>query len=179
MQRYSPVSSVSATTYNQNDTIINYYISKTEVPLEKDSSYIYRVYDKEAEVGTEYATLTAKDPQTDSFTFVHVSDSQEGSTYFNRVLSQVTDNADFILHTGDVVQNSKYEYEWTEMLDGNFEHLSRIPVMAISGNHETTYNTSGAEETFKHFNNFCSFFFSYFIYSFIWINFCFFYYYWN
>ncbi len=148
-----PVSSVSATTYNENDTIINYYISKTEVQLEKDSSYIYRVYDKEAEVGTEYATLTTKDPQTDSFTFVHVSDSQEGPTYFNRVLSQVSESADFILHTGDVVQNSKYEHEWTEMLDGNFEYLSRIPVMAISGNHETTYNTSGAEETFKHFNN--------------------------
>ena len=148
-----PVSSVSATTYNENDTILNYYISKTEVQLEKDSSYIYRVYDKEAEVGTEYATLTAKDPQTDSFTFVHVSDSQEGPTYFNRVLSQVSESADFILHTGDVVQNSKYEHEWTEMLDGNFEYLSRIPVMAISGNHETTYNTSGAEESFKHFNN--------------------------
>ena len=39
------------------------------------------------------------------------------------------------------------------MLDDNFEYLSRVPVMAISGNHETTYNTSGAEETFKHFNN--------------------------
>ena len=148
-----PVSSVGATTYNENDTIINYYISKTEVPLEKDSSYIYRVYDKEAEVGTEYATLTAKDPQTDSFTFVHVSDSQDGPTYFNRVLSQVSESADFILHTGDVVQNSKYEQEWTEMLDDNFEYLSRIPVMAISGNHETTYNTRGIAETFKHFNN--------------------------
>ena len=148
-----PVSSVSATTYNKNDTVLNYYISKTEVQLEKNSSYIYRVYDKVAEVGTEYATLTTKDPQADSFTFVHVSDSQEGPTYFNRVLSQVADNADFVLHTGDVVQNSKYEYEWTEMLDDNFEYLSRIPVMAISGNHETTYNTRGAAETFKHFNN--------------------------
>ena len=148
-----PVSSVSATTYNENDVVLNYYISKAEVQLEKNSSYTYRVYDKEAEVGTEYATLTTKDPQTDSFTFVHVSDTQEGSTYFNRVLSQVTDSADFILHTGDVVQNSKYEYEWTEMLDGNFEYLSRIPVMAISGNHETTYNTRGVAETFKHFHN--------------------------
>ncbi|MBQ6831743.1 MAG: tyrosine-protein phosphatase [Oscillospiraceae bacterium] len=148
-----PVSSVSATTYNENDTVLNYYISKAEVPLEKDSSYIYRVYDKKAEVGTEYVTLTTNDPQTESFTFVHVSDSQEGATYFNRVLSQVADNAEFIVHTGDVVQNSKYEYEWTEMLDGNFEYLSRIPVMAISGNHETTYNTRGIAETFKHFNN--------------------------
>ena len=148
-----PVSSVSATTYNENDTIVNYYISKTEVQLEKGSSYIYRIYDKEAEVGTEYVTLTAKDPQTDAFTFVHVSDSQEGPTYFNRVLAQVSDNADFILHTGDVVQNSKYEQEWTEMLDDNFAYLSRIPVMALSGNHETTYNTRGIAEIFKHFNN--------------------------
>lgn len=148
-----PISSVSATTYNENDVALNYYISKAEVQLEKNSSYTYRIYDKEMKVGTEYATLTTKDSQTDSFTFVHVSDTQEGSTYFNRVLSQVADNADFILHTGDVVQNSKYEYEWTEMLDDNFEYLSRIPVMALSGNHETTYNTRGIAETFKHFHN--------------------------
>ena len=148
-----PVSSVSATTYNENDIALNYYISKAEVQLEKNSSYTYRIYDKEMKVVTEFATLTTKDPQTDSFTFVHVSDSQDGPTYFNRVLAQVSDSADFILHTGDVVQNTKYEYEWTEMLDGNFEYLSRIPVMAISGNHETTYNTRGVAETFKHFHN--------------------------
>ena len=39
------------------------------------------------------------------------------------------------------------------MLDDNFAYLSRIPVMAISGNHETTYNTRGVAETFKHFHN--------------------------
>ena len=38
------------------------------------------------------------------------------------------------------------------MLDVNFEYLSKIPINAISGNHETVYR-SGSNETYKHFNN--------------------------
>ena len=37
------------------------------------------------------------------------------------------------------------------MLNGNFDALSKLPVMAISGNHETTYR-NGSNEIFKHFN---------------------------
>lgn len=62
-----------------------------------------------------------------------------------------TDGADFIVHTGDVVEYSLYESYWYNMLDKNFTTLCRMPVMAISGNHETLYR-SGSNETFKHFN---------------------------
>ncbi len=147
-----PLSSVSAMSYDSKDYVLSYYISKTQVDLEANSTYVYRAFDKGAEIGTDEATLKTKNPQNNSFTFVHVSDSQDGPKDFKRVLSCVTDKADFLLHTGDVVESSKYEYEWTAMLDENFEYLSRIPMMAISGNHETTYK-SGFNETYKHFHN--------------------------
>jgi 3',5'-cyclic AMP phosphodiesterase CpdA len=96
-------------------------------------------------------TLETNNPQAEAFTFVHVSDTQAYPDYFKRVLTSVVGKANFLLHTGDVVESSKYEYEWTAMLDGNKEYLSQIPIMAISGNHETTYK-NGSNETFKHFN---------------------------
>lgn len=137
--------------YTAGDEVFNFYVSKTEIPLESNCTYVYRAYDKKADIATAEATLKTKDPKSESFTFVHVGDTQDGPSEFERVLSVVVGKADFLLHTGDVVENSKYEYEWTTMLDGNFEYLSSIPVMAISGNHETTYKC-GTEELYKHFH---------------------------
>lgn len=146
------LTSVEASSYTSRDVPITYYISKAEIALEPNTSYIYRAYDKRAGMGTAETTLTTKNANTNSFTVAHVSDSQGGPTYFSRVLSAVTNRADFLIHTGDVVETSKYEEEWTEMLDANYAYLSRIPMMAISGNHETTYK-NGSNETFKHFHN--------------------------
>ncbi len=145
------------TSYTLDDTILTYYIVKAEVQLDPSKTYTYRAYDKYVDVGTELATIETKDLTSTSFTFTHVSDSQcseagATGTYFNSVLAQVVNSSDFIVHTGDVVETSKYENEWKNMLDSNFEYLSQIPIMAISGNHETTYK-NGANETFKHFHN--------------------------
>lgn len=145
------------TSYTTTNTSFTYYVVKAEVQLAPLKSYTYRAYDKYVDVGTELATLETKDLTSSSFTFAHTSDSQcsetgAPGTYFGNVLAQVEKNCDFIVHTGDVVEWSKYESEWKNMLDTNFQYLSKIPVMAISGNHETTYQ-NGANETFKHFNN--------------------------
>ena len=144
-----------ASSYTEQDALFTYYIVKAEVELDELETYTYRAYDKYVDVGTETATLTTKDLDADTFTFAHVSDSQshEGEgTAFGKVLANVVGNNDFILHTGDVVENSKQEIEWERMLDDNFAYLSRIPMMAISGNHETTYKC-GSNETYKHFHN--------------------------
>lgn len=146
------LTSVQASSFKSGDLPITYYVSKTEIALEANASYLYRAYDKRAGVGTAETTLNTKDPNASTFTVAHVSDSQGGPAHFGRVLSAVTDRVDFLIHTGDVVETSKYETEWTEMLDANYANLSRIPMMAISGNHETTYK-NGSNETFKHFNN--------------------------
>ena len=145
-----------ASSYTDNDEKFTYYIVKAEIHMEDLKTYSYYAYDKYVDIGTEVATVRTKDLDSNSFTFVHVSDSQAdssvGGSYFGEVLSNVAGKADFLIHTGDVVENSKHESDWTSMLDGNFEYLSEIPMMAISGNHETTYK-NGSYETDKHFNN--------------------------
>ena len=129
-----------------------YYIVKAEVPLESNTTYTYRAYDKHVQVGSEVATMTTKDTKATTFTFAHVSDSQGASARFREVLKCMSSSVDFLVHTGDFVENSKWESEWNSMIHGSFNYLSKIPVMAISGNHETTYK-NGNNETFKHFNN--------------------------
>lgn len=141
-----------ASSFNEDGSVLTYYISKTEITLSTNTTYVYRAYDKQVKIGTKETTLKTKDPKKSTFTFVNVTDTQNGSSYFNRVLSSVTDKADFLIHTGDIVESGAYEKEWTDMLEGNFEYLSRIPLMHASGNHESTYK-GGPNEAYKHFNN--------------------------
>ena len=149
-----PVHTEKATS-NDESGIIEYYVSKVEIKLDESSTYTYRIYDKYVDISTATVTLSTKDLSANSFSFAHVSDSQSsGNTgsLFGAVLSNIVGVNDFVLHTGDVVENSYLENEWENMLHDNFDYLSKIPVMAISGNHETTYQ-AGSNETYKHFNN--------------------------
>ena len=140
------------TSYTAEERMLTYYIVKAEVELDALKTYTYRAYDKYVDVASDAATLTTKDVTSTSFTFSHVADSQDGVEQFRKVLANVTDGNDFLVHTGDFVENSRYEEQWTAMLHNNFDYLSKIPVMAISGNHETTY-LNGSNETYKHFHH--------------------------
>lgn len=140
-----------ASSYDKSNKEISYFIAKAEIELEENQTYTYRVYDKYVDIGTPISTLQTKSVHSEEFKFAHISDTQNFPKYFGDVLNNVTGNVDFLLHSGDVVENSKYEEEWKEMLNGNFEYLSKVPMMAISGNHETTY-LNGSNETYKHFN---------------------------
>lgn len=153
-----------AESYEIGDKKINYYVCKVEIPLKSDTEYTYTVGDEYMGTTTEAATVKTVVPtEKRRWRFSHVSDSQaEGDVTsggvdtgnaFAKVLKNVTGkyNNRFMIHTGDVVEYGKYESYWTEMLDKNFNYLSRLPIMAISGNHETTYK-NGAYETYKHFD---------------------------
>lgn len=147
-----PVNVTSASSYTTQDVSFEYYILKAEAELKMDTVYTYRIFDKYVDIGSIPATLPTKDLKDTSFSFTHISDTQQYPTEFRKVLKTIQGETDFLLHTGDVVESSKYEEEWTAMINGNFEYLSKIPMMAISGNHETTYK-NGSNEIFKHFNN--------------------------
>ena len=148
-----------------SDLAKNYYVCKVQVQLEPNQIYTYRVYDKNSNFGSTPAVLKTKDPNTTKITFAHVSDSQVKATNgriggnataipFGNTLRGITENCpdlDFILHTGDMVEYSLYEQYWRSMIDYNFRYLASIPMMHISGNHETTYR-NGAYEQLKHFN---------------------------
>lgn len=151
------------TVYMPNPTLI--YVAKTQCELKPNTTYTYRAYDKGAETGTDLATFTTIDHSAKSFTFVHASDSQvtgldSDITYsgdgtgvqFGKALEEIVKiKPAFLVHTGDIVEWSKYETYWKNMLDFNGSYLRELPFMAISGNHETTYR-AGENEVFKHFN---------------------------
>ena len=149
-----PFASYEANTVNEDVQDVPYYISKAEVLLERNSVYSYFVGDKGCDIRTAEATIRTNDCNKKAFYFAHVGESQEGPREFRWVLSRTYDKMDFLIHTGDFVQRTKYEYQWTEMLDGNYQYLSSIPLMPIGGNHEAKYgNSAGKYEIEKHFNN--------------------------
>lgn len=150
-REYVPRSYETAT-LDASDTTVQYFISKAEIALTPGTVYVYRISDRAKNVSTPEVILKTQNANKDSFTFSHISDSQVGYAEFGRVMSAISGRSDFALHTGDVVQHAQYEYEWREMLDGNYETVMSMPIMAISGNHETTYaNTT--YQTYNHFNN--------------------------
>ena len=148
---YIPAS-YAATTTDDTGAELTYYISKAEIALLPDTSYVYRVTDKALGISTPESKLDTKNAYTESFTFAHVSDSQAGTAEFRNVMAAVSDKVDFVIHTGDVVQYAHKEYEWTEMLDKNYEYVAGMPIMPMTGNHETSYNNA-TYEIEKHFNN--------------------------
>ncbi len=151
-------------TYNTNDTEYVYYISKAVIKLEPDKIYTYRAFDKKLKLGSETAILKPKNSNTNKFTFIHIADSQVitspvsdptssgyelGETL--RAMRNGGTEFSFLLHTGDIVEWSKYESYWEKMLHFNSKYLMTTPFMPISGNHETLYK-NGSNEVFKHFN---------------------------
>lgn len=149
------------------DKSINYYVCKAEIELEANTDYVYTVGDKYIGKFTEETKIKSVDPELTAATnwrFAHVSDSQAegnvenggtgtGAAYgaaLGCIANDHTNNK-FILHTGDFVEYSRYESYWANMLGENFARIAKMPVMALSGNHETTYK-NGSNETFRHFD---------------------------
>lgn len=148
------------------DEAVSVYYVRAAIGLKANAEYKYRVGDKYVGAYTDYVTFKTVNPtETDSWSFAHVSDSQtlgeeanggkNSSGYYASTLKGIAANPlnKFILHTGDVVEWSRYESYWRYMLDDNFGYFSKIPTMALAGNHDTTYKSGeGSSETFKHFN---------------------------
>lgn len=155
---------LTTTTYNPSITYL--YVCKVDVKLKQNTTYSYRAYDKYAKIASSSATFKTGDLSASSFKFVHVSDSQvtglgaennysgEGTgEYFSQTLQGIlAGSPNFMVHTGDFVEYSKYEGYWKNMLDFNAQYIMKLPIMALSGNHETTYR-NGSNETYKHFNH--------------------------
>ncbi len=150
------------TTFTTDNREYNYYINKGIIDLSPKKTYTYRACDKAIGVVSNIGTISTKSATADSFSFVHVSDSQtynssninpkDTGAHFRKTLTEISDlKPNFILHTGDMVEYSKYEGYWYNMIDYNWEYYMSIPFMPISGNHETTYR-NGSNETFKHFH---------------------------
>lgn len=165
-QEFSVNYEMCETYFNESASSL-YYVSKAVVSeLEPNKEYTYQVCDNGAKVYSVPATFTTSNPSDSSFTFLHFSDSQVLGTKddialgadtgiaFGNVLAAATANCPspaFMLHTGDIVEWSKYEGYWENMLHFNEKYFRKYPFAVISGNHETIYR-NGKNEIYKHFN---------------------------
>ena len=146
-----------------------YYVLKVVVNgLEVGETYTYNCYDKKYGSYSDDFTFTTNERNASAFKFIHVSDSQTASSSYldpnedgkgsgwayNDTWTAIKKNGsdfDFVLHTGDIVEWSKYESYWRNMINFNSKYFGSIPTMPISGNHEATYR-NGEYEIYKHFN---------------------------
>lgn len=153
--------------YNALGSSYNYYVSKAVITgLQTGTTYTYRCYDKTTKTEGDVFSFKTRS-NSSSFKFVHLSDTQTaasnaqspdgsgtGDFVANNTMVGIAQNAfnpEFMLHTGDIVEWSKYESYWNAMINTNKNYFAGLPVMTLSGNHETTYR-NGMSEINKHFN---------------------------
>ncbi len=111
--------------------------------LQAGCTYFFRVGDSAKGWWSETATVTtAADSET--VTFIHVSDSQGNTTedfnLFGNVLGcaeYIYPDSDFILHTGNYVDNNSDINQWQRMLDGISDHLLSSYIVPVAGNNDS------------------------------------------
>lgn len=121
--------------------------------LKAGQKYCYRVGDASRGWWSDVGVFETADT-TDCFTFFHMSDSQGGIERQYGVWADVVDTAytlypeaEFIMHTGDVVDSGKNFKQWNWVLNTASKNLMRTVLMPTTGNHEK----NGAYATVNNF----------------------------
>lgn len=110
--------------------------------LDADTQYSYRIGDAEKGWWSDAGVISTAD-NTDAFSFFHISDPQSTTEkQYNQVfapaLQFATSNhdGDFILSTGDFVDDGRSFIQWQRMFNSATSTLMNIPMMGLAGNHE-------------------------------------------
>ena len=110
--------------------------------LDADTQYSYRIGDAEKGWWSEAGVINTAD-NSDAFSFFHISDPQSTTEkQYNKVfapaLQFATSNhdGDFILSTGDFVDDGRSFIQWQRMFNSATDTLMNIPMMGLAGNHE-------------------------------------------
>ncbi|MBR3289797.1 MAG: metallophosphoesterase, partial [Clostridia bacterium] len=129
--------------------------------LDFAATYAYRVGDTDADIWSEVGYLTTRDETQGAFSFVYLSDTQEDKaddtapySFMQKALQgalAADPDAAFIVNGGDIVQCSKYLHLWRSLLNGNASVLRNLPMMPVTGNHDSIYSVAGDHEILKHF----------------------------
>lgn len=113
--------------------------------LQAGTTYYFRVGDSSKGWWSSTASATTAD-DSNSLTFVHVSDSYGDSAedfeIFDTVLSaalykDLYEDADFILHTGNYVNDSDDLSQWQLLLDGADDKLMSNYIIPVAGSNDS------------------------------------------
>lgn len=125
--------------------------------LKYSSDYTYTIFDNYGNECYSASFSTGKENPKE-ITFMHISDTQD-ETYngavWNKLMKDAythTQNLDFIVHTGDMVQYGGDEKLWSEMLGNVSDYVSSVPTMLTSGNHSycSDYTKGGSSIEYNH-----------------------------
>jgi hypothetical protein len=101
------------------------------------SIYHYQISSNGQYLGGDNTFRTAAPPAQTAFSFVALGDTQTGTTTHRSLVNRMVDLApDFVLHTGDLVNNGKNAEEWTEFFTIEHDLLRQSPLFGALGNHE-------------------------------------------
>ena len=108
--------------------------------LMPNTRYYYRVGSDEG-WSTERSFVSGLDTEFESFNFVAYGDTRSGASDRQKVLNAINwevDNNDvrFVLHDGDIVDDANSIGEWNDWFGDSETVASKVPVMAIEGNHD-------------------------------------------
>ncbi len=139
--------------YLDSQTRADIYYCKAVISVLPNVNYQYKIVEYASKTESELFSFTSADINSDEFSFASFSDSQnlaEDGSLWREVL-QNTSDVDFYLHSGDICDETSLENNWTTMLNLNRDYFATKPLMAVAGNHDTTYKAD-PNSLYKHFN---------------------------
>lgn len=131
--------------------------------LEPNSTYYYQVGSESGEM-SETGTFKTSGEAGDPFKFVHYTDTQnafwnenvrnEAAFGANTLMNalETAGDADFVLHTGDVVETAEVEDEWVDLFGQSQSYFMQSAMAVASGNHDEYALNYGDDPLTEKFN---------------------------
>ncbi len=131
--------------------------------LEPDTTYYYQVGSESGKV-SEFGKFKTSGEKGDPFKFVHYTDTQNafwnenvrneaafGADTLKRAL-ETAGNADFTLHTGDIVEVAEVEDEWVDLYEQSRPYFMQTAMAVAPGNHDEYALNYGDDPLTEKFN---------------------------
>lgn len=143
--------------------VTEYSYKAVATDLEPDTTYYYQVGSESGEK-SEIGTFTTSGEAGDEFTFIQYTDTQ--NAYWNENVRneaafgadtikqalEVAEDADFVVHTGDLVEIAEVEDEWVDIFSQSEESWLQLPLAIAPGNHDEYALNNGDDPVTEKFN---------------------------
>ncbi|SFQ37675.1 Purple acid Phosphatase, N-terminal domain [Desemzia incerta] len=142
--------------------VTEYSYKALATELEPNTTYYYQVGSETGEK-SEIGTFNTAGEAGDEFTFIQYTDTQNAywnenvqneAAYGADTLEQALEvsEADFVLHTGDVVETAEVEDEWVDIFSQSQESWMQQPLAVAPGNHDEYALEYGDPQLTEKFN---------------------------
>ena len=143
--------------------VTEYSYKAKATDLEPNTDYYYQVGSESGKV-SETGTFKTSGKAGDPFKFVHYTDTQ--NTFWNENVRneaafgantlmnalETAGDADFVLHTGDVVETAEVEDEWVDLFGQSQPYFMQTAMAVASGNHDEYALEYGDDPLTEKFN---------------------------